>query len=175
MDIRCEISGGLYNAVGRLPFFPILLFVGSDKVTGDALAPICGEMLKKLNPPCFLYGDLENPVNAKNLKSTVEFIKRVHRERKILVVDASVGVFADIGKVKFLDCGIKPGKAVGRDFPQVGDMAIAGIVSAKDPKSQSISPVRLFSVTKMAEEIAREIFVCAKSHAGRGRGNGKFI
>ncbi|MFI3164384.1 MAG: spore protease YyaC [Bacillota bacterium] len=175
MDIRCEISGGLYSAVGKLPFFPVLLFVGSDKVTGDALAPICGEMLKKMKPPCFLYGDLENPVNAKNLKPTVEFIKRVHRERKILVVDASVGVAEDIGKVKFLDCGIKPGKAVGRDFEPIGDMAIAGIVAAKDLKNQSISPVRLFSVTKMAEEIAREICVCAKSHAGRGKGNGRFI
>lgn len=164
MKIRCEISGGLYNAVASMPHFPILLFVGSDKVVGDSLAPICGGLLKKMNPPCFIYGDLENPVNAKNLQSTVNFITRMHAGCKILVVDASVGCEADVGIVKFLRCGIKPGKAVGRNFDAVGDFAIAGIVAAKDNLAKTISPVRLFDVSVMAEEIAREIYLCARAH-----------
>lgn len=166
-ELRCEVSLGLYSAVARLDVFPVVLFVGSDKVVGDALAPICGTLLKKMHPRCLIYGDIASPVNAKNILDTVAFIKRVHPRHKILVVDASVGSSGDVGKIKFVDCGIRPGKAVGREFDAVGDFAIAGIVASKNPQSGIISPARLFHVQKMAREIAREIYLCARTFSDR--------
>ncbi|MFI3167301.1 MAG: spore protease YyaC [Bacillota bacterium] len=173
MNIRCEISGGLYCAVAGGDVFPVVLFVGSDKVVGDALAPICGSLLKKMRPQCFIYGDLQNPVNAKNLQSTLDFIKAVHKGHKILVVDASIGKQCDVGKIKFVAGGISPGKAVGRNFDAVGDFSIIGIVAHRNEKTGGISPVRLFSVVEMAREIAREIYLCNRSFSARSNPQSK--
>lgn len=175
LNLRCEISSGMFPAVAGLDVFPVVLFVGSDKMTGDSLAPICGSILKKMNPPCFIYGDVENPVNAKNLLATVDFIKGMHPQNKILVVDASVGVCADVGKIKFLCHGIVPGKAVGREFSPVGDFAIAGIVAFRNQQSGGISPVRLCHVLQMAKEIAREISLCARTFKSQPRFSNKSI
>ncbi len=163
MNIQNELSNGLYLSISMLDEFPVVLCVGSDKVVGDALAPICGGLLKKMMPPCFVYGTLQSPVNANNLVAAVKFIKRMHPRHKILVVDASVGLPSDIGKIKFIRGGIAPGKAVGREFEKVGDFAIAGIVASKNSEKNTLSPVRLFDAYNMAEEIAREIYACARS------------
>lgn len=160
-EVDSELKFKLYPVVGKLADFPVLLFVGSDKITGDALAPICGTLVKNSGAPCFCYGDLSSPVTAKNIEATVEFIKRVHAGCKIMVVDASVGTASEVGKVRFLEGGIFPGNAVGRNFGEIGDFAIVGVVTTRE-ESGKIAPTRLFSVLAMASEIAGEIEGCAK-------------
>lgn len=51
----------------------ILLCIGTDRSTGDCLGPLVGYKLKALNTnDVFIYGTLQNPVHAKNLKDVLK-------------------------------------------------------------------------------------------------------
>ena len=39
----------------------------------------------------YVYGTLEEPVHAKNLKSTTEMIYQTHKDAFIIAIDASLG------------------------------------------------------------------------------------
>ena len=55
---------------------PVFLCVGSDKVLGDCVGAYTGELLsKKYHINAFVYGNLDNSVNANNLEKTIQ--KRV--------------------------------------------------------------------------------------------------
>ena len=156
-----NITSQLFEYILPLNHFPVVLCLGSDKITGDSLAPLVGSMLKSLHSPCFVYGDLKYPVTAKNLLSTLKYIKNIHSFQKILIIDASVGKQCDIGKIKFSDHGISPGKATGQNFETMGDLSIVGIVTTKNEIGK-INPTRLFHIFQLAETITKSIYTASR-------------
>ena len=73
---------------------PVIVCVGSDLAIGDSLGPVCGSMLqyKTRGLPVFVYGTLPSPVTAKEIPYLRSFLKDTHAGKKILAVDAAVGV-----------------------------------------------------------------------------------
>lgn len=139
----------------------VLLCIGTDRATGDALGPLVGSYLNKLNPKGIeIYGTLENPVHALNLKSTLEQINSTHEKPFILAVDAALGNKEYIGYIKLSPGSIKPGESVSKVLPAVGDVHITAIVNVKgfmEPQVLQSTPLSL--VMELSRIISRGIFL----------------
>ncbi|MBD5131058.1 MAG: spore protease YyaC [Clostridiales bacterium] len=139
-------------SLGKLP---VVLCIGSDRVTGDCLGPLVGQILVERGANAFVYGTLRRPVTALNLKDAVEHIHRAHGERKVLAVDSSVGKASDVGKIRIAFGAIAPGSADGKVLPKVGDVSITATVT--DPNKTPLAAVRLGIVYELANDIAERI------------------
>lgn len=151
-EFDCAISG-----LGSLP---VVLCIGSDRVTGDCLGPIVGQMLVERKAKAFVYGTLSHPVTALNLKDAVGHIRKVHGNKKVLAIDSSVGKLSDVGKIRITFGSIAPGSADGKKLPKVGDVSITATVT--DPRTTPLSAVRLGTVYSLALEIADRIANCLR-------------
>lgn len=145
---------------------PVVLCIGSDRVTGDALGPLTGHILtRQLNVPAYVYGSLFSPVTALNLEETVRFIGRRHAGLPVLAVDSSVGKAEDVGMIRILSGGLYPGSADGKSLPKVGDVSVTATVT--DAPTAPLTSVRLGFVYRLAESIASGIYDAVKESAER--------
>ena len=136
---------------------PVILCVGSDLSVGDSLGPLVGTMLKNrlksLN--LYVYGTLAKPITAHEVKYMNEFINSTHPNSPIIAVDAAVGAAGDIGLIKIVKRGLKPGSGANKNLTRVGDVSIMGIVAEKTMFNYSLfSATRLNMVYKMAQIIS---------------------
>lgn len=134
---------------------PVILCIGSDRVTGDSLGPIVGQMLIERNVDAFVYGTLSRPVTALNLKENMRHIQTAHSDKKVLAIDSSVGRLADVGKIRIAFGAIAPGSADGKNLPKVGDVSITATVT--DLNKTPLSAVRLGVVYSLARNIVDSI------------------
>ena len=77
---------------------PVLLCIGSDRVTGDSLGPMVGSALEeryKKSIPVF--GTLKMPVHALNLEETIDAIHLHFPDHPLIAVDASFGTKEHLG------------------------------------------------------------------------------
>ena len=136
----------------------IILCIGTDRVTGDSLGPIIGYKLSRYSSGVFkemkVYGTLESPVHAKNLKETIDEIHETYSNPLIVAIDASLGNLNYVGYLTLGEGTLKPGAGVNKDLPEVGDMFITGIVNLNGIMgSISIQHTRLGLIMKMADII----------------------
>ena len=111
----------------------VIVCVGTDLVVGDSLGPIIGSNLfEKLNGKAYVYGTLESPITAKEVEVVCKTVKRLHPSSKVLVIDAAVGQKEDVGTIKVMGRGIKPGLGVNKDLSLIGDVSIIAIVNDKN-------------------------------------------
>ena len=111
---------------------PIYMCIGTEKVFSDSLGPRVGTLLNEyMTEPAFVYGMCEQNITAENLLYSYNFIKSLHPNSPIVVVDAAVGTDDQIGKIQLCDDGIVPGAATNKNLPIVGDVGIVGIVAEK--------------------------------------------
>jgi putative sporulation protein YyaC len=137
----------------------ILVCIGTDRSTGDALGPLVGSILsKKKLKTITVLGTIDNPVHAENLKSTLDNISKDFRNPYVIAVDACLGRLKSVGSVFVADKPLKPGAAVQKDLPEVGECSITGVVNvAGYMEFFVLSNTRLSLVMRMAEEIAELI------------------
>lgn len=140
----------------------VFLCVGSDRSTGDSLGPMVGTMLKKKNIPFPVYGTLEQPVHALNIKKVIKEIHKTYEEPFIFGIDACLGDEGKIGSVFIKEGPFIPGNAVNNVLPSVGNYHLKAIVNYLDPISpvQSLNSTRLYTVMILAE-IVTEIIIKA--------------
>jgi len=136
----------------------IMLCIGTDRVTGDSLGPIIGYKLNRYSAGIFkeikVYGTLESPVHAKNLKETIDEIYSTYENPLVIAIDASLGNMNYVGYLTLGEGTIKPGSGVNKDLPEVGDIFITGIVNINGIMgSVSIQHTRLGLIMKMADII----------------------
>lgn len=142
-------------SLGKLP---VVLCIGSDRVTGDCLGPLVGQMLVERGANAFVYGTLDRPVTALNLKDAILHIRKTHGDKKVLAIDSSVGRLSDVGKIRIAFGSIAPGSADGKILPKVGDVSITATVT--DPKKTPLSAVRLGTVYSLALDITERVLGC---------------
>lgn len=137
---------------------PVFLCIGSDLAIGDSLGPLCGSILRQEINGYFIYGCLKKPVTAKEIQYINQFLKEMHPNSTIIAIDAAVGHTNDIGLIKVLNYGIRPGSGVNKKLDTVGDISIMGIVAERSPYNYSIlHATRLNLVFSMAKIITESI------------------
>lgn len=143
---------------------PIFMCIGTEKVFSDSLGPRVGTLLNRyMSSPAFIYGLCEQNITAENLLYSYNFIKAMHPNNQIVVIDAAVGATEQIGKIQLCEGGIMPGAATNKNLPSVGDIGIVGIVAEKgmaDFYTLNSSKDKL--VGKVAEFIAEAILMAEK-------------
>lgn len=153
--ISCALSSLI--SVGRAP---VIVCIGSDRISGDSLGPITGSMLKKklFLPQIFILGNLEKTVTAKEVNYLNHFLRETFPHRLILCVDSAVGSFSDVGAIKISDAPISPGSGINKKLAKVGDVSIQGVVAEKGLlNAASLSEVRMNMVYKMSDIISDSI------------------
>lgn len=155
-DLTAALIKTLLTLIRRDKSFPVILCIGSDRLTGDSLGPLVGHHLTRLHGiEAFVYGTLECPVTARNLTETVAFIKANHARNKIIVVDASLGQQDDIGVIRVQRGGIYPGAGIDKVLPRVGDIGITAVVNTLDgDRRLLLAGTRLSLVYRLSHQLA---------------------
>lgn len=110
---------------------PMFIFIGTDRHVLDCFGPLTGSMLSLLEPELIVYGTLDQPLHAQNLVSGLKNAREANGDRIVVAVDASAGSEDEIGLIRIKKGGIVPGKALARNLPTIGQIAITGIVDTK--------------------------------------------
>jgi len=137
----------------------VVLCVGTDRSTGDALGPLVGTELARSGSPLFdVYGTLEDPVHAVNLEETLRRIERTVSRPFIIAVDASLGQLSSVGCIQFGSGPVRPGSGVNKKLPPVGDVHLTGIVNVGGFMEYFVlQNTRLSLVMNMAGVIAHSL------------------
>lgn len=140
----------------------VFLCIGSDRATGDCLGPLLGYKLSSFSPRKYaVYGTLEQPVHAKNLKETMERIYKENSNPLIIAIDASLGKASHVGFFTLGEGPLKPGAGVDKDLPYVGDLFITGIVNLSGLFDQMLlQTTRLGVVMNLVDYIYQGINHC---------------
>lgn len=133
----------------------IIICVGSDMILGDSLGPLVGTMLKKKEISAYIYGTLNYPITAKEVEYAKKYLKLMHPDSVIIAIDAAVGSSDDVGLIRVINKGLKPGLGVDKNLGVIGDISVIGIVAGKSASNYSLfNLTRLNLIYKMAEKIA---------------------
>lgn len=128
LEDKMRLSEEISNKVKN----PVFMCIGTEKVFSDSLGPRVGTMLNaRMKNPSFVYGIYNSNITAENLLYSYRFIKSLHPNNQIVVIDAAVGASEQIGRVQMTEGGIIPGAATNKNLPCVGDISIVGIVADK--------------------------------------------
>ncbi len=142
---------------------PIFICIGSDKVVGDSLGVIVGELLRQ--KPQFknrVYGDMSNPINRSNLKTVLKDIRSKHPFSPIIVIDAVLGNIEEVGCIKAFSGGVIAGGQFGNG-EMVGDYSIVGVVCPKGVSALAfLGCVRMNLVVELSKKIVDGICASAK-------------
>lgn len=145
----------------------VCLCIGTDRSTGDSLGPLVGMMLEKMAiPNLHIYGTLDEPVHAVNLRATLADLRRNLKNPRIIAVDACLGQLDSVGSIQIGMGPLKPGAGVNKKLPEVGEVHITGIVNVAGFMEYFVlQNTRLNIVMKMAEVISRSIqFAASRLH-----------
>ena len=99
----------------------IVICIGTDRATGDALGPLVGDYILAHNTTYQVAGTLQYPVHALNIKDTIEHIYADFDNPFVIAVDASLGMSKDMGLVTLTNSHLFPGKGVNKKLPAIGD------------------------------------------------------
>ncbi|TGE34021.1 spore protease YyaC [Desulfosporosinus sp. Sb-LF] len=134
----------------------IILCIGTDRSTGDALGPLIGTHLSRLNlPHLHVYGTLDEPVHATNLGDNIQSIHDTFENPFIIAIDACLGRLDSIGCITLSDGPLKPGAGVHKQLPEVGEAHMTGIVNVGGfMEYMVLQNTRLNLVWRMSENIS---------------------
>lgn len=157
-----QTLGELIQSLDKTSEEIVFLCIGSDRATGDSLGPIIGYKLSELKYKNYMiYGTLDEPVHAKNLRETITKIKQIHKDSIIIAIDASLGTSNHVGYITLGEGPLKPGAGVSKDLPAVGDLFITGIVNFSGLlDNMLLQTTRLNIVMKLADCICSGIRFC---------------
>lgn len=149
---------GMMSEMNRENREIIVVCIGTDRATGDALGPLVGDFLLANGFENDVAGTLEYPVHALNIKDTINKIYAKYENPFIIAIDASLGMAKDIGLITLTNSHLYPGKGVNKKLPAIGDISITGIVNLSGrPGSALLQNTRLFMVKRMAECIGNAL------------------
>lgn len=137
----------------------VFVCIGTDRSTGDSLGPLAGYKLHGLKYDfASIYGNLNEPVHAKNLCDIMQHINRKYDRPLIVAIDACLGKFEHVGCISVGEGPLKPGAGVNKELIPVGDVNITGIVNFSGLMDFLIlQNTRLSVVMKMADIISTGI------------------
>lgn len=172
MQLARQLEDFLLDTAKRKP--PIICCIGTDRATGDSLGPLTGWRLQSLlqglsatnsyRNEIEVWGTVEHPVHAANLRETLAVLAPKIKERPLIAIDACLGHYSNIGTIVFQHGPLKPGTAVKKQLPEVGDAGITGIVNVGGFKElQILQNTRLHIVLKMSQIIAHSIFLALRN------------
>lgn len=139
----------------------VIVCIGTDRSTGDALGPLIGTKLEERKfVHAEIYGTLNAPVHAMNLKTTLDTIYTSYSNPFVIGIDACLGKYNQIGMISVGDGPVMPGAGVNKKLLPVGDMHMTGIVNVSGYMEYLVlQNTRLSLVMNMGNVMADSISV----------------
>ncbi|OEH86500.1 spore protease YyaC [Desulfuribacillus stibiiarsenatis] len=139
----------------------VIVCIGTDRSTGDALGPLVGTKLKTYQVnQADIRGTLDDPVHAMNLSDTMNEIESKYHNPFVIAIDACLGKLNSVGNITIGTGSLKPGAGVNKELPEVGDVYITGTVNVGGFMEYLVlQNTRLSLVMKMADTIARALSI----------------
>ena len=133
----------------------VFLCIGTDRSTGDSLGPIIGYKLSNIcYENIYVFGTLNEPVHAKNLKEKTNEIMALCKNPFIIAIDACLGRVENIGHINIGKGPVFPGAAVNKNLLPIGNINITGVVNVSGYMEYMVlQNTRLNIVMKMADII----------------------
>ena len=115
----------------------IFVCIGTNKIVGDSLGPIVGEILKQnlKEKNISVIGDLKYNVNINNIHKYVRKIENDYENPYIISIDSALSRTIAPENVFIIKKGLIPGSALKRKSKEIGNIAIKGIVGKYDKNS----------------------------------------
>jgi putative sporulation protein YyaC len=138
----------------------VIVCIGTDRSTGDALGPLVGSKLsaRLQKEHIHIYGTLDAPVHAVNLKDTIDDINGRFEDPYVIAIDACLGQLSSVGFLTLANGPLRPGAGVNKVLPEVGHIHITGIVNVGGFMEYFVlQNTRLSIVMKMADCISDSI------------------
>ncbi len=137
----------------------IILCIGTDRSTGDALGPFVGSKLNLNQMKGFtVIGTLENPIHAINLKDTIDMIDTKYPNSGVIAIDSCLGHINSVGEIQINSGPLRPGAGVKKELPKIGHFHITGIVNIGGFMEYFVlQNTRLSLVIKMSEIISSSL------------------
>ncbi len=153
--------GQLMSSICTPGIPPVFVCIGSDRVTGDSLGPLVGTKLQYAHGFSLpVYGTLEFPIHALNLKDAMRSIKHFHPHNPIIAIDASLGTRRHQHYITVSSGSLCPGSGVNKELMEVGDISITGIINTTGEFAQLIlQTTRLSAVMSLADCICEGILL----------------
>lgn len=178
-NLAFHLAEKLESTPAHVPL--VLLCIGTDRSTGDALGPLIGSKVAAHDEGMHVFGTLEHPVHAVNLSETIHLIESQFADPYIIAVDACLGQAANIGQITMADGALRPGAGVHKTLPAVGNLHITGIVNVGGFMEYFVlQNTRLAVVYKMAQIIAEGVHLallenraCTKNNIAASRNDGR--
>lgn len=101
----------------------LVMCIGSNKIIGDSFGPLVGTNLNKLlkdNNKVNVLGNMENPINAKNIGQYIYNIKNCY----VIAIDSAIAEKEFVGEVFVNKDKMTLGKGVEKNILQIGDISI---------------------------------------------------
>ncbi|GGJ89673.1 spore protease YyaC [Lentibacillus kapialis] len=155
-DLLSKMNQRIISWLPEAPKEYIVVCIGTDRSTGDALGPLIGSYLSELEPRYLhVYGTLPEPVHATNIPHYIQHIYKQHPNGFIIAVDASLGKAASVGSI-IADIGsLNPGAALNKSLPAIGDIHLTGVVNISGfMEFTTLQNTRLSLVVNMAKRVA---------------------
>lgn len=151
-----QIGAQVRNCLPVATVPPVVVCIGTDRSTGDALGPLIGTQLSRdLNGVAVVYGTLDSPVHASNLEEYIAKIKRLPGSPLVVAIDACLGSPESVGTVAVGSGPLRPGAGVNKTLPAVGDVYLTGVVNVGGFMEYFVlQNTRLSLVVRMARVIA---------------------
>lgn len=151
-ELALELNPGLGRDI-------VLVCIGTDRSTGDSLGPLVGsELTRRGIPGAQVYGTLDLPVHAANLESTLDDIHARFSRPFIVALDACLGQVERVGFINVRPGELRPGTAVKKELPPLGELHISGVVNIGGFLEHLVlQNTRLSLVFRMAETISAGI------------------
>ncbi len=160
-NAHIHLHSAIHTNILELNYKPymklIILCIGTDRSTGDALGPLTGTFLQKNNFfMADVIGDISTPVHAGNLNNKIDSIQKKYFKPFIIAIDAGLGKKSSVGYIDVKKGPLKPGTGVNKNLTEIGDLHITGLVNVGGYMEYLVlQSTRLNIVLKMAKVIAR--------------------
>lgn len=144
----------------------VIICIGTDRSTGDALGPLVGtNLLKYRSSFMHVYGSIAEPVHALNLEHTIETVQQKHHNPFIIGIDACLGQASSVGFIQANLGPVRPGAGVNKELPPVGHMHITGVVNVGGFMEYFVlQNTRLHLVMSMSDIISQCLYHAIAKH-----------
>lgn len=155
-DVKKIVSEQVISWFPKFPREYVVVCIGTDRSTGDALGPLVGSIFSDSKPKHMtVYGTLHEPVHATNIEDYIEIIYDTHRNPFIIAIDACLGKSTSVGYIIANKGPLKPGAAFNKSLPEIGDIHLTGVVNVSGMMEYAVlQNTRLSFVKDMAGQIA---------------------
>ena len=99
--------------------------IGTNEDIGDSIGPFVGSILSSKGFQ--VYGTINKPMHASTMQDFIDEIENDNSDYIISIDACLASPDNNLYDIKARSGGIKPGSAVGRNFPEIGDIGIIAV------------------------------------------------